>query len=116
MTLGSTQPLTEMSTRNLPGGKGRPARQADNSAPSVSRLSKKCGNLDVSHTYGSPRPVREIALLLQRRLQSCRALGQRSVRGSRALKNVIRGEFVLDTFLFLRINEDRSGKHCFCCN
>jgi hypothetical protein len=30
MILGSTQPLTEMSTRNLPGGKGRPARKADN--------------------------------------------------------------------------------------
>jgi hypothetical protein len=29
MTLGSTQPLTEMSTRNLSGGKGRPARKAD---------------------------------------------------------------------------------------
>jgi hypothetical protein len=28
--LWSTQPLTEMSTRNLPGGKGRPARKADN--------------------------------------------------------------------------------------
>jgi hypothetical protein len=30
MALGSTQPLTEMSTINLPGGKGRPARKADN--------------------------------------------------------------------------------------
>jgi hypothetical protein len=30
MTLGSTQPLTEMSTRNLPEGKGRPAPKADN--------------------------------------------------------------------------------------
>jgi hypothetical protein len=30
MALGSTQPLTQMSTRNLPGGKGRPARKADN--------------------------------------------------------------------------------------
>jgi hypothetical protein len=30
MALGSTQSLTEMSTRNLPGGKGRPARGADN--------------------------------------------------------------------------------------
>jgi hypothetical protein len=29
MALGSTQPLTEMSTRNLPAGKGRPARKAD---------------------------------------------------------------------------------------
>jgi hypothetical protein len=27
---GSTQPLTEMSSRNLPGGKGRPANEADN--------------------------------------------------------------------------------------
>jgi hypothetical protein len=30
MALGSTQPLTEMSTRNIPGGDGRPARKADN--------------------------------------------------------------------------------------
>jgi hypothetical protein len=30
MVLGSTQPLTEMSTRKLPGGKGRPVRKADN--------------------------------------------------------------------------------------
>jgi hypothetical protein len=30
MALGSTQPLTEMSTRNLPGSNGRPARKADN--------------------------------------------------------------------------------------
>jgi hypothetical protein len=30
MALGSTQPLTEMSTRNIPGGEGRPARIADN--------------------------------------------------------------------------------------
>jgi hypothetical protein len=26
MALGSTRPITEMSTRSLPGGKGRPAR------------------------------------------------------------------------------------------
>jgi hypothetical protein len=32
MALGSTQPLTEMSTRNLPGGKERPAHRADNLA------------------------------------------------------------------------------------
>jgi hypothetical protein len=30
MALESTQPLTEMSTINLPGKKGRPARKADN--------------------------------------------------------------------------------------
>jgi hypothetical protein len=32
MTLGSTQLLTEMCTRNLPGGKKRPASRADNLA------------------------------------------------------------------------------------
>jgi hypothetical protein len=30
MALGSTQPLTEMSTSNIPGGKGRSANKADN--------------------------------------------------------------------------------------
>jgi hypothetical protein len=55
MALASTQPLTEI--RNLPGGKGRLARKADNSPPSVSRLFRKCGRLDVSQAYGSPRPV-----------------------------------------------------------
>jgi hypothetical protein len=29
MALGSTQPLREMSTKNLPGGKGRPVRKAN---------------------------------------------------------------------------------------
>jgi hypothetical protein len=30
MALVSTRPVTEMSTRNLPGCKGRPTREADN--------------------------------------------------------------------------------------
>jgi hypothetical protein len=30
MALGSTQPLTEMSTKNLTGGKGQPVSKADN--------------------------------------------------------------------------------------
>jgi hypothetical protein len=30
MALGSIQPLTGMSTRNHPGGKGRPIRETDN--------------------------------------------------------------------------------------
>jgi hypothetical protein len=32
MALGLIQPLTEVSTRNLPGGKKRPASRADNLA------------------------------------------------------------------------------------
>jgi hypothetical protein len=51
MALVSTQPLTEMSTRDLkkkkPGGKGRPALRTDNFA-AVSRLSRECGSLDFS--------------------------------------------------------------------
>jgi hypothetical protein len=46
MALESAQPLTEMSTRNLP----------------VSRLSRKYGNLDVSQTYGPTLSVTGIAL------------------------------------------------------
>jgi hypothetical protein len=30
MALGSTQPLTEMSSRKLPEARGRPVRRADN--------------------------------------------------------------------------------------
>jgi hypothetical protein len=49
MALGSTQPLTEMSTRNLSGeGGGRCVRLT--SPPSVSRLASKWTNLDVVTT------------------------------------------------------------------
>jgi hypothetical protein len=32
IALGQTKPLTEMNTRNFPGGKKQPARRADNLA------------------------------------------------------------------------------------
>jgi hypothetical protein len=57
MALGSTQPLTEMSTKNISGSKGRPARKADNLTAICGRLFIKCGSLDVSRPYGPPRPV-----------------------------------------------------------
>jgi hypothetical protein len=43
MALGSTQPLAEMSTRNIPGGKGRPARKADNLTAICEKISRKVG-------------------------------------------------------------------------
>jgi hypothetical protein len=58
---GSTQSLTEMSTRNLCGSKGRPVHEADN-LTAVSRLPNKCRSLNTSQLYGPPRPVTWTAL------------------------------------------------------
>jgi hypothetical protein len=63
MILGATQPPIEMSTGNITGGKGRAALKDDN-LTSVSRLSRKRGNLDVSQASGPLRPVTVIALPL----------------------------------------------------
>jgi hypothetical protein len=49
MALGSTQPLTGLSTRNLSGGRGRPARKADNVTAVLSRFSRENVGASTSH-------------------------------------------------------------------
>jgi hypothetical protein len=54
MAVGSTQTLTEMSNRNLPGDKGRPACKAGNhTAICEPTVWRKCGSLEVSQPHGA---------------------------------------------------------------
>jgi hypothetical protein len=59
---GFTELLTNGYQKFFLGGKSRPARKADN-LTSVSRLSRRCGVLYVSQSYGPSRPVTGISEL-----------------------------------------------------
>jgi len=63
MTLGLTQPLTEVSTRNISWGKRRPVRRADNITTFMCRLSWNLGASTSWNPQGLSRPVMRLLYL-----------------------------------------------------
>jgi hypothetical protein len=61
VALGSTQNLTEMNTRNLPGGKSGRRIGLTTLPPSLSRMSENVGTSTSRNPVGPPRPVTGIA-------------------------------------------------------
>jgi hypothetical protein len=60
MALGSTQPLIQMSTRNIPGVGGETCKAVGLNA--ICELSGKCGSFDGLQPYGPSQSVTGIAL------------------------------------------------------
>jgi hypothetical protein len=80
MALWLTQPLTETSTRNIPGSKVWPASKANNRTSSASRFSRKCVNVDISQPYWPPRPAVVIAILKQKKkINSVACIRERTI-------------------------------------
>ena len=64
VALGSTQPLTEISTRNISWGWRRPVRKADNLTTFMCRLSWNLGTSTSWNPQGLCRPVMGLLYLL----------------------------------------------------
>jgi hypothetical protein len=81
MAMGSDQPLTEMSTRDLPDGKDCRLVRLTASPPPVNRLPRKCGRIGITLLHAPPRPVTGIALLFRKRFSYRRAAQIQEERG-----------------------------------
>jgi hypothetical protein len=66
MALGSTQPLTEMSTMNLPGGKERPGSKADKATTTCEAISRENLWASTSHNPIGLHGMLEVQLYLIR--------------------------------------------------
>jgi hypothetical protein len=64
VALGPTKPLTEISIRNLPGGKKRPARRATNLAAICEPNFWTCGSLNLSQNLGASTACTDILTYL----------------------------------------------------
>ena len=71
MALGSTQPLTEMSTGSISCGQRRPVRKADNLPPSCAVVMKS-GNLNFLEPSGPPQACNGTALPLNSSGADCK--------------------------------------------
>jgi len=72
MALGLTQPLTEMSTRNISWGKRRPVRRADNLTTFMCRLSWNMGASTSWNPQGLSSPVMGLTNFLFYKLCLCK--------------------------------------------